>query len=143
MSAVHKRQRPLQRRDATGHLDPKYAADLRSRSLENAKEGEDLAFLARAKSSDPLAAALGEEFVEAATTGEDAGQEVFNQGIPEEEGGPFVVTRGRDEFAHGSDRSNPKDATREPFPRVSGDQERNQADEDGDHDDPEDQDDIA
>jgi hypothetical protein len=134
MTMARKRQRLLQRRDATGHLDPKYAADLRLRSLENARAGEDVAFLGRAKSSDPLATALGEEFVEAATTGEDAGPEVFNQGIPEEEGGPFVVTRGRDEFAHGSDRSNPKGATREPFPRVSADQE-------GDTED--DQEDIA
>jgi hypothetical protein len=129
MSVASKRQRLLQRRDATGHLDPRYAADLRLRSLENARAGEDVAFVARAKSSDPLAAALGEGFVESATTGEDAGVDVFNQGIPEEEGGPFVMTRGRDEFAHGRDRSNPKGATREPFPRASADQE---SDQDGD-----------
>jgi hypothetical protein len=126
MSVARKRQRLIQRRDATGHLDPRYAADLRLRSLENARVGDDVAFVAGARSSDPLAAALGEEFVEAATTGEDAGLEAFNEGIPEEDGGPFVMTRGRDEFAHGMDRSNPKGATREPFPRVSADQQNDQ-----------------
>jgi hypothetical protein len=129
MGVARKGQRLLQRRDATGHLDPRYAADLRLRSLENARVGEDVAFVARAKSSDPLASALGQEFVESATTGESAGIEAFNEGIPEEEGGPFVLTRGRDEFAHGRDGSNPKGATREPFPRASADQE---GDEDGD-----------
>ena len=117
-----KRQRTIQRRDATGHLDPKYAADLRSRSLEAAAQGEDTAFLGRPKSSDSLAEALGEEFLEAATTGEDASLDALNESIPEEEGGPFVVTRGRDEFARGRDSSNPKGATREPFPKVLSDE---------------------
>jgi hypothetical protein len=124
MSIARKRQPLVQRRDATGHLDPKYAADLRLRSLENAERGgDDVAFLGRAKSSDPLAEVLGEKFVEAATTGEDAGFEALNQAMPEDVGGPFVVTRGRDEFAHGRDASNPKGATREPFPKVSADDE--------------------
>jgi hypothetical protein len=126
MSTASKRPRLLQRRDATGHLDPKYAADLRLRSRENARADEDVAFLGSAKSSDSLALALGEEFVAAATTGEDAGLEAFNEGTPEDEGGPFVVTRGRDEFARGSDPSNPRGATREPFPRVSADREDEQ-----------------
>jgi hypothetical protein len=119
MSTARKRPRPIHRRDATGHLDPKYAADLRLRSLESMRGGEDVAFLSRAKSSDSLAEALGEEFLEAATTGEDAGLEDLNQNLPEDEGGPFVLTRGRDEFARGNDPSNPSDATREPFPKVS------------------------
>jgi hypothetical protein len=123
MSTSRKSQRPIQRRDATGHLDPKYAADLRKRSLPRARDGEDVAFLGRAKSTDPLAEALGEEFLEAATTGEDAGLEDLNQNLPEDEGGPFVLTRGRDEFARGADPSNPRDATREPFPKVSADQD--------------------
>ena len=116
-----KRQRTLQRRDATGHLDPQYAADLRLRSLEGADRAADVAFLGRPKSSDALAEALGEEFLEAATTGEAAGLEALNEDTPEEEGGPFVVTLGRDEFARGRDPSNPKGATREPFPKVLSD----------------------
>jgi hypothetical protein len=123
MTSARKRQRGLQRRDATGHLDPKYAADLRLQSLEHSNRDESVAFLGRAKSSDSLAEALGEEFVEAATTGEDAGLDALNQGLPEDEGGPFVLTRGRDEFARGRDPSNPKGATREPFPKVSADAE--------------------
>jgi hypothetical protein len=121
MTTARKRQRPLQRRDGTGHLDPKYAADLRSRSLENGPREEEVAFLGRARSSDSLAEALGEEFLEAATTGEDAGLEALNREMPEDAGGPFLVTRGRDEFARGRDPSNPKGATREPFPKVSAD----------------------
>jgi len=77
-----------------------------------------VAFVAHPRSRDPLAEALGEEFVEAATTGGDAGTETLNQDVPEEEGGPFVVTSARTEFARGSDPSNPEGATREPFPRV-------------------------
>lgn len=123
MSTSQKRPRPIHRRDATGHLDPKYAADLRLRSRESTRPTEDVAFLGRAKSEDPLAEALGEEFLEAATTGEDAGLEAHNQNLPEDEGGPFVLTRGRDEFARGNDPSNPRDATREPFPRVAADQD--------------------
>jgi hypothetical protein len=114
-------KRSFQRRDATGHLDPKYAADLRQRSIRSAQPDGGVAFLGRAKSLDPLAEALGEEFVEAATTGEDAG--TLNRSVPEEEGGPFVLTTGRTEFARGRDRSNPKGATREPFPRASADDE--------------------
>lgn len=123
----------MKRRDATGHLDAKYAADLRRRSRESSPPpGEDAAFLPRARSSDSLAEALGEEFLEGATTGESAGVESRNQGVPEEDGGPFIVTGRRQEFARGLDRSNPKDATREPFPKVVSDGE----DEDeGDGDD--------
>jgi hypothetical protein len=120
MSSQRKPQKLNQRRDATGHLDPKYAADLRKRSLESAERGEDVAFLGRAKSSDSLVEALGEEFLESATSGEDATLEALNQDVPEEEGGPFVVTRGKDEFARGRDPSNPRGSTREPFPKASG-----------------------
>jgi hypothetical protein len=123
MAMASKRQPSLQRRDATGHLDPKYAADLRRRSLETGQRADDVAFLEHAKSSDPLAQALGEEFLEAATTGEDATLEALNQDMPEEEGGPFVLTSGRDEFAQGRDPSNPKGATREPFPKVLADEQ--------------------
>jgi hypothetical protein len=122
MPASHKEKKVIQRRDATGHLDPKYAADLRARSLASASHDADVAFLARARSLDPLAEALGEEFIEAATTGEDAG-DALNQNVPEELGGPFVVTKARTESAQGFDRSNPEGATREPFPTVSFEKE--------------------
>jgi hypothetical protein len=123
MTTERKRQRLIHRRDATGHLDPKYAADLRLRSLESARGSEDVAFLGSAKSTDSLAEVLGEEFLESATTGEDANLEALNQNMPEDEGGPFVLTRGRDEFARGNDPSNPRGATREPFPKARADQD--------------------
>jgi len=118
-----KDKKPPVRRDATGHLHPKYAADLRLRLGDERAEPRDdgRAFFGRPRSLDPLAEALGEEFVAAATTGEDAALESLNERVPEDDGGPFVVTRARKEFARGSDPSNPKDATREPFPRASAD----------------------
>jgi hypothetical protein len=119
MKASIKPPKALQRRDATGHLNPKYAADLRQRSLASAHANDgrtDVAFLGRARSTDSLAEALGEEFVEAATTGEGAGVDARNRVVPEDDGGPFVITKGKDEFARGPDPSNPVEATREPFP---------------------------
>src|SRR5450631_1937514 len=94
-----------QRRDATGHLDRRYAAGLRMHSLEHVRP-DDVAFLARARSKDSLADTLGREFLQSATMGEDSALEALNRGMPEEDGGPFVVTRGKDEFARGSDESN-------------------------------------
>jgi hypothetical protein len=125
-------KRQMQRRDATGHLDPKYAAHLRVRSLENAKVGNDVAFVGRPKSSDPLASALGQEFVATATTGEAGELEAFNERIPEDDGGPFVITSGRDEFGRGRDPSNPNGATREPFPKAMADGNQDQEDEQDD-----------
>jgi len=116
MKASSKPQKPLQRRDATGHLNPKYAADLRKRSLASGhSDAGGVAFFGRAKSSDTLAEGLGEAFVAAATTGE-GGADAHDLVVPEDAGGPFVITKGRDEFAQGSDPSNPPEATREPFP---------------------------
>jgi hypothetical protein len=121
MTTVHKSRKPVKRRDATGHLDPRYAADLRLRSLEYAPRPEEaLAFVDRARSRESLAEVLGQDFVQAATTGEDGYMETTNRRGPEDDGGPFVLTRARDEFARGSDPSNPEDATREPFPKAHG-----------------------
>jgi len=53
---------------------------------------------------------LLEDFLRAATTGEDAGEDVRNQDFPEDNGGPFVTTRASDEMADGLDASNPEDA---------------------------------
>ena len=110
--------KPIQvlRRDGAGHLNPKYAHDL----LEQAGRApaEPAGFLEHARSSDDLVEELGEEVVATATTGEAVGEDVLNQEVAEEVGGPFVETTGRDEFAHGVDPSNPKGAKREPFPRT-------------------------
>ena len=107
----------VRRRDATGHIDPKYAKELRA--LGGHDEGNDTtAFVQRPRSKDDLAEELGEEFVMTATTGEDEGEDVANQAVPEELGGPFVVTDAATEFAQGTDASNPRGAKREPFPRT-------------------------
>ena len=116
-----KRHAVLKRRDATGHLDPTYAADLRSRSLAGVPREPETAFLSGAKSREPLAEVLGEEFVSAATAGEDVALDALKDGCAADEGGPFVITHGCDEFARGRDPSNPKGATREPFPRTVND----------------------
>jgi hypothetical protein len=104
----------LRRRDGAGHLDPKYAADLLRQS--GRPEAEGVGFLEQSRSTDDLAEALGEQFVEGATTGEGAAEEDLDQEVPEERGGPFVRSNAGTEFAEGVDRSNPKGAKREPFP---------------------------
>ena len=81
-----------------------------------AREREQPEELIRGAADDDLAEELGEEFVESATSGEQAAQDIRDEEVPEESGGPFVETSGRSEFAHGTDASNPKDAERAPFP---------------------------
>jgi len=69
---------------------------------------------------DDLAEELAEEFVYAATSGEDQAEEAMDQMVPEEIGGPFIETSGDEEFAEGVDDSNPADAEQEPMPRAIG-----------------------
>lgn len=64
---------------------------------------------------------LGEEVLIAATSGDDAGEEMHEEVVPEEVGGPFVETTAAKELAPGSDESNPPDAEAEPLPRVNSD----------------------
>jgi hypothetical protein len=72
-----------------------------------------------AHSRDDLAEELGEGYVLSATSGGDGGSELAEEEVPEEEGGPFVETSGRIEFAHDVDESNPVDAEPAPLPLVS------------------------
>jgi hypothetical protein len=110
----------LQRRDATGHLTPQYAAELLSHRGELAEPNDGRAFLPSAIRRDALAEELGESFLRTATGGgEESDDETLDEVVPEEMGGPFIVTTGATEFAHDTDESNPPDATREPFPRTS------------------------
>jgi hypothetical protein len=67
---------------------------------------------------DDLAETLGEEFIQAATSGENQTEETLDQVVPEEIGGPFVETSADEEFADGTDESNPSDAEQEPMPRA-------------------------
>ncbi len=111
---------PIKRRDATGHLDPKYERELLAESRENqSNDGSADAFIHRPRTSEPLGEELGEAFIESATTGEDAEVDRANQVVPEENGGPFVQSNGSEEFAAGTDASNITEATREPFPKTS------------------------
>ncbi len=110
---------PVVRRDGAGHLDAKYATTLREKSREGHVRDGDEAFIGRAaRSKDDLAEAMGETWVETATSGEDENEDVFNQRVPEDEGGPFVTTTAGQEFAEGTDASNPKRSKREPFPKT-------------------------
>ena len=110
----------MSRRDATGHLNPKIEADfLRQREEEHASDDENRAFLGgKLRAHDDLAEVLGEETVAAMTSGEGQGEEVADQVVEEESGGPFVETSGSQEFAEGTDASNPETAEREPFPKA-------------------------
>jgi hypothetical protein len=70
----------------------------------------------RARTIDPLAEALAEDFVESATSAEEAGVETRDEVVPEELGGPFLEVSASEEFDPDPDPSNPVDAEREPFP---------------------------
>jgi hypothetical protein len=65
-----------------------------------------------------LAENLAEEFIVAATTAEEPGEDVRDEVITEEMGGPFLEVPASDEFDGKPDASNPLDAEREPFPRA-------------------------
>ncbi len=77
------------------------------------------------RAPDDLAETLAEDFVASATTGGNVDDEVMNQIVSEEIGGPFLETSSAEEFAEGVDESNPEDATVEARPMaVSGVVER-------------------
>lgn len=109
---------PLQRRDGSGHLNPEYEARLLAETAHSRTPEDARAFVGQNRSKDAFAEALGEGFVETATSGEDEAEDVFNQDVPEDAGGPFVETTGKTEFAQGTDASNIKGATKEPFPKT-------------------------
>jgi hypothetical protein len=120
---MSKPKTPLRRRDATGHIDPQYARELlaRARETRNEDDGPDStrAFIEGNHSDDRFAEELGEAFVEAVTSGEESEAERRDQVTPDEYGGPFVYTSGREEYALDTDESNIAEATREPLPRTS------------------------
>jgi hypothetical protein len=105
------------RRDPTGHMNPKAAASLRAQSHahDSVKPSADPAFLTGA-SSEPLAEQLGANFIRSALTGEETTEDARDGTTTEELGGPFLETSAATEIAFGVDKSNPMDATREPFP---------------------------
>src|SRR2546430_1401726 len=70
-----------------------------------------------AHAPEDLSDDLAEQFVEAATTGQDADEQQLDSTVPEEIGGPFVETTAAEEIAFNEDPMNPPDAEREPLPR--------------------------
>lgn len=116
-------KKPIQRRDARGRLNPRYARELLEKARETRNDHDSPeaghAFLRRANSNDALAEDLGEAFVEAVTSGEGSEARRHERITLEENGGPFIETSGNEEFAVGTDESNIATATREPLPRSS------------------------
>jgi len=55
------------------------------------REHEDAETLIPGAENDDLAEELGEESVEAATSGQSSAEDNLNAEVPEERGGPFVV----------------------------------------------------
>lgn len=108
---------PVSRRDGSGHIDAKYAAELLEKSHSFSRKEDASAFLRGRSKDDPLADELGKEFVETVTSGEDEGNELRDADNVEEIGGPFVGSTAGQEFAYDTDESNPKGARREPFPK--------------------------
>jgi hypothetical protein len=72
-----------------------------------------------ARVQDDLAELLAEDFLNAATSGEEHSEETREEELTEEFGGPFVPSASAEEFADGTDESNTADASREPFPTTS------------------------
>jgi hypothetical protein len=68
---------------------------------------------------DELAKELGEEYVRSVTSGEHMADDIRDEEVPEEHGGPFVTTPAWVELAAGTDESNPEDAEVSPLPDVS------------------------
>ena len=90
----------FRRRDGTGHLDPAYESMLRATGGMSTRASDDLGFLGRPWSDDPVAEERGGEFVVSATSGHDDAQELLDRTMPEEEGGPFVETSASTEFSY-------------------------------------------
>jgi hypothetical protein len=109
---------PSKRNTAKGKQLPAWNEIEIDEQRENAGRPEPAFLTDEAYADDDLAEELGEEFVLTATSGEQAAEDLRNQDVPEELGGPFVETSGRKEFAYGSDPSNPKDAEPAAFPTV-------------------------
>src|SRR5205814_1914791 len=59
---------------------------------------------------DELSRELGEGYVRSVTSAEHSADDIRDEEVPEEHGGPFVATDASDEFADDVDGSNPLDA---------------------------------
>ena len=66
--------------------------------------------------SDEFAELVAEEFLASATSAEEVSEDVRDELLPEELGGPFLEDRASMEIVNDIDESNPKGSTREPVP---------------------------
>jgi hypothetical protein len=95
-----------------------------------------------AHSNDDLAEVLAEDFLESATRGNDVYEDDLERPLPDEVGGPFVVTDSDEELADDVDESNPVDAEPAGRPRaVAGLVQRPRAEDLSEEDQGEDDDD--
>jgi hypothetical protein len=113
-----KKDPPIKRQDRPGHFDPEHVASLMAMSEAGKPHDADRGFVPEGRTSDPLAEELAEDAVIAMTSGEDALTDDLAAPTEEESGGPFVASSAKQEFARGTDASNPQGADREPFPRT-------------------------
>jgi len=93
-------------------------ARVQAQHRQATRRAEAEAYSQNLLSRDPMAEQLGQSFVAIALSGEDLEQDIFDQVVPEEVGGPFIETDGGEEFARGTDESNPRWSRREPFPKT-------------------------
>ena len=70
-------------------------------------------------SNDEFGLELGEEYVRSVTSGDHAATDMRDEEVTEEHGGPFVFSTAGQEFAEGTDESNPIDAEVAALPEVS------------------------
>ena len=110
---------PAPPRDRAGQPAPARPAGRRKASgVQHVPNEEPGAFVKRMHTGDPFAEELGEDFVRAATSGEDERTESREELALEEIGGPFVISSANTEIARDEDEANPPEATREPFPKT-------------------------
>jgi hypothetical protein len=108
-------QRADDARGAFPHVDPEHLrrTDTADAFIGDPDDGG-------VRTDDDLAEVLGEEFVHSATSAEASTEDALDQVVSEEIGGPFIESSPEEEFADGTDASNPPDATQEPLPRAVG-----------------------
>jgi hypothetical protein len=71
------------------------------------------------RAEDDLAEVLAEEYLGAATSAEEVSEDVRDEVVEDEVGGPFTTTRADEEFAYTVDDMNPEDGQKEPFPQAT------------------------
>jgi hypothetical protein len=62
---------------------------------------------------------MGEAAVESEVSGDQEAENIRDEDLEEEDGGPFVPTSANQEFAKGTDGSNPADAEPAAFPTAN------------------------